>query len=239
MKKLNNQGFGAIEIVLIIVVIGILGFVGYRAYSVYTSNPETGDAESRKFEKKEIDKEEPKEKIEEQVSEQPKAASQPKTTSSKLTAVSEPAFGYKYSYSKANKCLRAVKKPKTNDSFYKDGERINNDSVDCGLYISPFSLSVYVSGSAADSGRDYKANMMKDNDSFSLKSKQNVTKNGKQGTRWEYQPKDKSNGRIIFYYFKSGNYAYDITINDNGNGAGGFDIAKRGEDIYSTFEFTN
>lgn len=36
MKKLNNQGFGAVEILLTIVVIAILGFVGYRAYQVYT-----------------------------------------------------------------------------------------------------------------------------------------------------------------------------------------------------------
>lgn len=34
--KLNNKGFGAIEIALLVVLVGILGFVGFRAYQVYT-----------------------------------------------------------------------------------------------------------------------------------------------------------------------------------------------------------
>jgi len=54
--KLNNRGFGAVEVILIIVIVGILGFVGWRAYSVYTEKPETG-AEQSKYEFK--NKEEP------------------------------------------------------------------------------------------------------------------------------------------------------------------------------------
>ena len=45
--KLNNKGFGAIEIVLSIVIVGILGFVGWRAYTVYTDKPETGAEQSK------------------------------------------------------------------------------------------------------------------------------------------------------------------------------------------------
>jgi len=67
--RLNDRGFGVIEVLLIVVVVGILGFVGYRAYSVYTSNPETGDAESRKFEKKDTEEEETKATEEEESTE--------------------------------------------------------------------------------------------------------------------------------------------------------------------------
>ena len=45
--KLNNRGFGAVEILLFVVIVGILGFVGYRAYIVYTSDPETGSEQSK------------------------------------------------------------------------------------------------------------------------------------------------------------------------------------------------
>lgn len=48
MKKLNNQGFGAIEAILIIVVLAILGFVGYRAYQVYTGNKSADSMLSQK-----------------------------------------------------------------------------------------------------------------------------------------------------------------------------------------------
>ncbi len=40
MKKLNNQGFGAIEMVLCLVIVGILGFTGWY---VYQSNNKAND----------------------------------------------------------------------------------------------------------------------------------------------------------------------------------------------------
>lgn len=53
MKRLTNNGFGAIEAVLVVFVVAVLGFVGYRAYNVYT-NSDTNDSQlSRKVEKKE------------------------------------------------------------------------------------------------------------------------------------------------------------------------------------------
>ncbi len=45
--KLNNKGFGAVEIILIIVLVGILGFVGYRAYDVYVNKADEGREQNK------------------------------------------------------------------------------------------------------------------------------------------------------------------------------------------------
>ena len=45
--KMNNKGFGAVEVILILVIVGILGFVGYRAYIVYTADTENGSGQNK------------------------------------------------------------------------------------------------------------------------------------------------------------------------------------------------
>lgn len=45
--KLNNKGFGAVEVIAIVLVVGILGFVGYRAYDVYTANSNEGREQNK------------------------------------------------------------------------------------------------------------------------------------------------------------------------------------------------
>ena len=47
--RMNDKGFGTIEILLIVTVLVIIGFVGYRAFGFYTDRPETG-AEQSKYE---------------------------------------------------------------------------------------------------------------------------------------------------------------------------------------------
>jgi len=53
MKRFNDKGFGAIEIVLTIVIVAVLGFVGYKAYTVYTAGEDNDGQLTNKQEKEE------------------------------------------------------------------------------------------------------------------------------------------------------------------------------------------
>lgn len=229
MKKLHKSqnGFSAVEVILVIVIVGLLGGLGYYVWSQNKKDRSETTSTTTSTKKTEVKK---------------KTESQDETLNWKEESNAE--LGYSYKYPNETGWENLVQKTATDSEAYAAGERINNSSVHfmlCGRNCGAvFSLRVFIKGSNDDVGPNYIENVqMKDNNYYKLASKTTVTKNSAKGTRWEYQPGDTSSAKIVYYYFTNGNYAYSIYINDNGAITDKIDITERGEKVFSTLQFMN
>jgi hypothetical protein len=227
MKK-NEKGFSVAHILMGIVVVAAVGFAGWHVFRSQQNNEQPSAAKSKVSTLSGID-----------------------TTN--WETMSNTQYGYSYRIPKGEDWFHNSTLTDKASKVYSDGERINVEDTsyggcgeDCGFGV--FSFAVYVAGSKADVGKSYPENYLMKEGSFyaqsmgtaskySLDSKSSVTKDGIEGTRWDYKPKDTKLAHIIFYYFNNKNYAYFFRINEFGNAPSDIDLTAYGEKMLSTLTF--
>lgn len=108
----------------------------------------------------------------------------------------------------------------------------------CGPSCGPaLSIGIFHKESEAGSQKDFGDERIKDNNHYTLNSKETVTLDGVGGTRWEYTPDTSTAATIIFYYFSNNTFSYTFTVNGNGVVTDGVDLTATGEKIVSTVQF--
>jgi Tfp pilus assembly protein PilE len=211
MKK-NQNGFSAVEILIVVLFVGLISTLGWLIYDRKQNQTET---------------------------QQEKTSPADETANWKEYRNTEFGFSYKYPTEsgwetfliKADPQMRA-----SGERVNNTGVNYTLCGRNCGL---AFAFGIYAKGTSADPGSSFGEKQMNGNTYYKLTSKQSVSKNGVTGTRWEYSSDDSNTAKIIYYYFSKGSLSYAFRVNSSGAITDKTDLTERGEKIMDTFQFTN
>lgn len=225
MKKLVQNGFSAVEVLIVIAVIGLVGGAGWLVYNRQNNQPDSNDSD----------------KVSENVTDATAddATNTPESTEG-WKEVTNDKYYFSYKYPTTNKCEDFILDNSELSGSQDSGERINNSGVACFVSVQssalPITVRVAVAGSYADQP-NFGDTQMEGNTYYKLQSKGDITINEVSGTEWHYVPSDDLSDEIYYYHFEHKGFGYVIEINDNGYKLSAYDVTDLGKSIFSTFKF--
>lgn len=212
-------------VVLLTLTVGALVYLLLYTEKSSSDNESTTPAASQE-DKKDVVGDEPKETADKDPQADP--AADWKTLSSQ-------AYGISFKFPTGSEWAANV-----TDQELPSGQKATGSAkyVPCGPNCGwALNLRVITQGSSDDPGATYGDKQLHGNDYYRLASKKDVTRDGINGTRWEYTPADDKAATIVYYYFTRGDFAYTFDVNMNGSKTDTVDITKTGEMIMETLQF--
>lgn len=217
----RRAGFGTIELLIIVLIIGLAGALAWT--TLYRSSDAAPDDTATSSQT-------------ENAAQQAEAELASETVDWKTEPVERYGISYKYPSGDGWEPTFAILDMLTPGHEAVLGVNYTKCGANCGYALS---IGVFIREFEAGAQKNFAEEQMNDNTYYSLVSKNTVTIDGVEGTRWEYAPADSGAATIIYYYFQAGDFSYTLAINSNGAMTDAVDLTAIGDTIAKTIHFTD